>query len=259
MATAVNPLTAFWRAREWHRFVPLARAFVHRWVPHAVVFDYDTTEDIATWITVRCWALPFVPDDAEAFVRTLCRTRALDVLKNVRETRREPMPDADDSPTWIDPASERRSALDAIISADDATQLRDALGHLPPDYRRVLYLHDIHGRGLASLAEQFATTEGAMKMRVHRARRMLGHVMRQRWGTPPTKEEDAVRDRSEHLGLYAVTDMGRAAGRMMEAPPERPRAAVARRGRPFMHRCRCGDPACAVIAANAANAAQGKP
>lgn len=194
-------LRAWWSRGEWHRVVPLIRALVHECVPFAVLYDHDTTEDIATWVTVRCWALPYTPELPKTFVARLARNRALDLLKLGPRRFCQPL-SADNEAV---PVTGQSDALDALVREEDLSRLRRAFALLSPDLRRPLYLHDIHQRPVRDLALMFNVSEGVMRMRLHRARRRLGRLMHR-------VPSDVVPSR---LRAYAVTDMGRSAGLMV--------------------------------------------
>lgn len=64
-------------------------------------------------------------------------------------------------------------------SLDEETRaaVYDAMAELPEDYRNVLLLRDIEELSTREAAEVLATTEGAVKIRLHRARQALRELL----------------------------------------------------------------------------------
>ena len=58
------------------------------------------------------------------------------------------------------------------------TLIETALAALPPDYRAPLLLYAHHGFSIAQVAEALNLTEGAARMRLHRARTLFRQVYR---------------------------------------------------------------------------------
>jgi RNA polymerase sigma-70 factor (ECF subfamily) len=63
--------------------------------------------------------------------------------------------------------------VDAATSLDLRRDLDAAIAALPPRLRHVLVLRDVHGLDHATIADALGITEGAAKVRLHRARRAL--------------------------------------------------------------------------------------
>ncbi|HJR19840.1 MAG TPA: RNA polymerase sigma factor [Actinomycetota bacterium] len=59
----------------------------------------------------------------------------------------------------------------------DAGALEEALARLPVAMRTVLVMKDVYGFSLAEIAKQVGATEGALKVRVFRARRRLAEEL----------------------------------------------------------------------------------
>ncbi|WP_416899570.1 MAG: RNA polymerase sigma factor [Minwuia sp.] len=69
-------------------------------------------------------------------------------------------------------------SADEILERDDARrQVREAIQCLPETHRAVLILRDIEERPLSEVAELLELTEGAVRVRVHRARSALRQLM----------------------------------------------------------------------------------
>jgi RNA polymerase sigma-70 factor (ECF subfamily) len=75
--------------------------------------------------------------------------------------------DEDASPWEL--ASDVRVAEEAV----DRDALTKALQELPLPLRTVLVLKDVYGLSCEEIAQQFGTTEGAIKVRLHRGRKRL--------------------------------------------------------------------------------------
>ena len=57
--------------------------------------------------------------------------------------------------------------------ADERRRLTEALGQLPPDMRAVVVLRDVYDLPHEAIAAELGISEGAAKVRLHRARRKL--------------------------------------------------------------------------------------
>jgi RNA polymerase sigma-70 factor (ECF subfamily) len=71
-------------------------------------------------------------------------------------------------------------ALRGDVSAEASereTQVREALDALPEDYRNVVSLHYQQDLGLHEIAARLATTESAVRSRLHRARSRLREIL----------------------------------------------------------------------------------
>jgi RNA polymerase sigma-70 factor (ECF subfamily) len=62
---------------------------------------------------------------------------------------------------------------DCLSRAEVAERVRACIDRLPPAYRTVIRLRDIEGVGTAEAAGRLGTNEGAVKVRLHRARQAL--------------------------------------------------------------------------------------
>jgi len=90
------------------------------------------------------------------------------------EPRRPPPPEAH---TLLE-RSETRAAV------------RDAIAHLPEQYRRVVIMRDIEGRTTAETAADLGLTENATKVRLHRARAALKRLLEPSMGVIRTEGDD---------------------------------------------------------------------
>jgi RNA polymerase sigma-70 factor (ECF subfamily) len=80
--------------------------------------------------------------------------------------------DLGDDDTLVDERPEINPELRADISAE-RTRLTEALQSLPPDMRAVVVLRDVYDLPHEAIAAELGITEGAAKVRLHRARRRL--------------------------------------------------------------------------------------
>ena len=75
-----------------------------------------------------------------------------------------------------DGAEDQRGDAAAEASQRDA-RVREALDELPADYRDVVAMHYQHDLGLHEIAARLATTESAIRSRLHRARSRLREIL----------------------------------------------------------------------------------
>ena len=80
--------------------------------------------------------------------------------------------DLDDEANLVDERPEIDPELRADASAE-RQRLADALQSLPPDMRAVVVLRDVYDLPHEAIAAELGITEGAAKVRLHRARRRL--------------------------------------------------------------------------------------
>jgi RNA polymerase sigma-70 factor (ECF subfamily) len=75
----------------------------------------------------------------------------------------------------LEPADTRRSAdpRTGVESREEVGLVREALQHLPQEYREVLVLKHFDGWSYEQIAESTGDTVGTLKVRAHRARRLL--------------------------------------------------------------------------------------
>lgn len=68
-------------------------------------------------------------------------------------------------------------ADDAALAAERDARVRAALDELPTEYRDVVSLHYSQDLGLQEIADRLATTESAVRSRLHRARSRLRSIL----------------------------------------------------------------------------------
>jgi RNA polymerase sigma-70 factor (ECF subfamily) len=89
-------------------------------------------------------------------------------LMKLRSRKRSRLVPLDDSHAPV-----CRSEDDHLGRAEVAECVRACIDRLPPAYRTVIRLRDIEGVGTAEAAGRLGTNEGAVKVRLHRARQAL--------------------------------------------------------------------------------------
>jgi RNA polymerase sigma-70 factor (ECF subfamily) len=111
------------------------------------------------------------------WVLSIARNEGLGRLRKVR-SRREDSLDAETDETTGDytPAiltSWREVPLEALERQELSALLRAAIARLPSIYRNVVLLRDIEEMDVRETAQALGISEGAVKVRLHRARAML--------------------------------------------------------------------------------------
>jgi RNA polymerase sigma-70 factor (ECF subfamily) len=111
------------------------------------------------------------------WVLSIARNEGLGRLRKVR-TRREDSLDAETDETTGDytPAiltSWREVPLEALERQELGAVLRAAIASLPDIYRNVVLLRDIEEMDVRETAQALGISEGAVKVRLHRARALL--------------------------------------------------------------------------------------
>lgn len=148
----------------------------------SLVGDGDVAEELAQETFVRAftgiasfredasfgtWLVQIAIHGARDHRRRMSRLRRRQVvsLDALREAKRYDM----------EPADTRRSAdpRTGVESREEAALVREAMEQLPPEYREVLILKHFDGWSFEQIAESTGDTVGTLKVRAHRARRML--------------------------------------------------------------------------------------
>jgi RNA polymerase sigma-70 factor (ECF subfamily) len=75
----------------------------------------------------------------------------------------------------LEPADTRRTAdpRTGVESGEEVAMVREAMEQLPPEYREVLVLKHFDGWSYEQIAESTGVSVGTLKVRAHRARRLL--------------------------------------------------------------------------------------
>lgn len=115
------------------------------------------------------------------FLYRIVRNRCADLIRRrVRERKRRRAIDRaafrEAVSREIDP---QEIALARIDEFERRAQLREALSSLAQRDRVLLYLHAVEGLSIAELAEVYASPEGTVKARLHRARHRLARILQE--------------------------------------------------------------------------------
>ncbi len=87
----------------------------------------------------------------------------------------------DQVPPLLFSSRDRVEPEDVVVRHESSAEIRSLLQSLPAEYRLVIVLRYWQDLSYAEMAQVLGTTEGAIKSRLHRARRMLAQqVMAQR-------------------------------------------------------------------------------
>jgi RNA polymerase sigma-70 factor (ECF subfamily) len=119
-----------------------------------------------------------------SFSTWLFRVTANEALMLMRSQRRHrarvveglELEDLANLPLADDPALQERADEVALVAERDA-RVRAALDELPEEYRDVVSLHYAQDLGLQEIADRLATTESAVRSRLHRARTRLRTIL----------------------------------------------------------------------------------
>jgi RNA polymerase sigma-70 factor (ECF subfamily) len=125
------------------------------------------------------------------------RERHVVSLEALREAHRNEM----------EPRDKRRAVNPArgAESGEEMALVRQALAELPPDYREVLVLKHIEEWSYEEIAESTGDTAGTLKVRAHRARRMLRDYLIE-MGWDPEDESYGSRWRNRLAGNKETND-----------------------------------------------------
>jgi RNA polymerase sigma-70 factor, ECF subfamily len=142
--------------------------------------DRDEAEDATqeTFIlALRDASALSAPERFRGWLFGIARHRVMMMIRDRRNGKREALDEGirDDETPHV--AAERTEIRD---------QVRKAIAALPPEYREVVIFRDFHHLSYAEIALATDSTEGAVRSRLHRARKALVTKL-----TPIFAEEDA--------------------------------------------------------------------
>ena len=134
----------------------------------------DVAEDILQMSFIKAYQhLAEVRGRFDAWVFRIVANGCKDWLKNIRRTHLSY--DEDDQPSGYATPDEEL----------DRTELRSdldrALAQLQPSLREAFVMKHVEGRSYEEMADLLGTTVGALKMRVHRAREALQHLLEEKY------------------------------------------------------------------------------
>ena len=137
---------------------------------YRLVGNHDDAADVMQETYLRIWrSLRSYRGDA-AFATWAYRIAANAAMTHLKRRGREAEP--------VDPAD--LAPLEQAVPVEeplDSEVLDRALAKLPTPMRTVLVMKDVYGFSLAEIAKQVGATEGAVKVRVFRARRRLAEEL----------------------------------------------------------------------------------
>jgi RNA polymerase sigma-70 factor (ECF subfamily) len=152
-----------------------------------LVGNYDDAADVMQETYLRIWrSLRSYRGDA-AFETWAYRIAANTAMTHLKKRGREAEP--------VDPATlaPLERAEPSPEEPPDADRLEEALARLPAAMRTVLVMKDVYGFSLEEIAKQVGATEGAVKVRLFRARRKIADMMYASDVVVPMKRKKATR------------------------------------------------------------------
>ncbi len=133
-------------------------------VTHMILGNRASCEDVISEVFVGFWLAPqkFDPQRGTvlAYLRLMARGRSIDVVRSETARRRRELAEN------IEPPSEDTDA--AMIGAESASELRDAVARLPTDERIPIELAFYHGMAYGAVALELRLPEGTVKSRIRR-------------------------------------------------------------------------------------------
>lgn len=106
----------------------------------------------------------------------IASTVCLDFLR--RQKRLPPTESADElAEDGFAPVDNSPTPDEAILKAESAQDIRDAIDSLPADMRTVIILYALQGLGYEEIAEVMKTSVGTVKSRLNRARQKIARFL----------------------------------------------------------------------------------
>jgi RNA polymerase sigma-70 factor, ECF subfamily len=177
------------RAGDSARFEVLMRRYNARLfrVARAIVGDDDEAEDVVQEAYVRAWSKLEQFEGRASFATWLTRIAVHEALARARRRGREHTfavgrADADEGGFAVND-DVRDAAPGPVEVASDhevVALLQAAVDDLPDAHRLVFVLREVEGLSGAETAQALETTEGAVKVRLHRARAALRKALEAR-------------------------------------------------------------------------------
>lgn len=134
----------------------------------------DVAEDILQSSFIKAYQhLGEVRGRFDAWVFRIVANACKDWLKNIRRTHVSY--DEDDQPSSFETPEQE------LDRSELRTDLERALNSLAPSLREAFVMKHVEGRSYEEMAVLLGTTVGALKMRVHRAREALQHLLEEKY------------------------------------------------------------------------------
>ena len=135
-------------------------------------------EEAAQEAFLAAWqGLPFFRGDSSfsTWLYRLASNACVDILR--REGRHQPNLSLDDEDDAIDLPDGALSPHDEAERSELRQQIEDGLAALPPDYRQVLILRELHQRSYDEIADILSLDLGTVKSRINRGRKRLRKIL----------------------------------------------------------------------------------
>lgn len=141
-----------------------------------IVRSRETADDVAQEAFVRAWRGLARFDLARPFGPWVCRIAANLALNHVRSprAREEPLEEGDHR---AEPGAPAPGPLDAVLDAEAARVLDQALATLPAEQRAVVVLRVSEELSYQEIAETLRIPTGTVMSRLHRARERLATAL----------------------------------------------------------------------------------
>ena len=107
----------------------------------------------------------------------LASNACVDLLRRENRHQSNAGPSLDDGELALDPADESPSPHALAEQAELRQQIETALSALPPEYRQVLILREMHQRTYDEIAEICSLDLGTVKSRISRGRKRLRKIL----------------------------------------------------------------------------------
>ena len=149
-------------------------------------------EEAAQETFLAAWqGLPFFRGDSSfsTWLYRLASNACVDLLR--REGRHQPAVSLDDEDAAIDVADDAPSPHDLAERSELRQQIEEGLAALPPDYRQVLILRELHQRSYDEIADILSLDLGTVKSRINRGRKRLRKILLEsgNFSVPPASKE----------------------------------------------------------------------
>ena len=149
-------------------------------------------EEAAQEAFLAAWqGLPFFRGDASfsTWLYRLASNACVDVLR--REVRHQAAASLDDEDSAIDLPDGSLSPHDEAERSELRQQIEDGLAALPPDYRQVLILRELHQRSYDEIADILSLDLGTVKSRINRGRKRLRKILLEsgNFSAPPASKQ----------------------------------------------------------------------
>ena len=149
-------------------------------------------EEAAQEAFLAAWqGLPFFRGDASfsTWLYRLASNACVDVLR--REVRHQAAASLDDEDAAIDLPAGSLSPHDEAERAELRQHSENGRAALPPDYRQVLILRELHQRSYDEIADILSLDLGTVKSRINRGRKRLRKILLEsgNFSVPPASKE----------------------------------------------------------------------